>query len=382
MRISQLLVATSFFLQLPGIVHAATAGPMAAPHLSGRLEGSSGESVEFTRDGGAVLTAGNGSARLWDARLLKPMTPSLTHGLQLRLGILSPNEKLAATVGGVEVRIWNLPEGKLVRELHHGEPVLTACFTPDSRYIVTGGRDARVWDVESGKEIVTFKHDAQVAFVVLSPDGKKMLTLSNMRTNGAASIWSMSTGARLVTLADEAHYGPADSRRIALAAWDPTGMRVATISFKAVSIWDAVTGDRIVVTQIWHDEEQGEPSSLAFSREGRLLLIAKEGALVVLNAATGQVVREIKEGIPAQTVECAWFARNQPWIVASSKYDGAGIWDLNSGKKLLAFEPPDPPREFRNFNSIPALAFDELGSRVATGWRDGNYTAVWDVGGR
>ena len=51
------------------------------------------------------------------------------------------------------IRIWNLPNGELVKELNgHTSWVEDCCYTPDGRYIVSAGWDTMIaiWDAYSG----------------------------------------------------------------------------------------------------------------------------------------------------------------------------------------------------------------------------------------
>src|SRR5262249_29242752 len=96
-------------------------------------------SAGFSPDGRHVVTASeDGTARVWDTKTGKPVTPAFTHA------------------GGA----WS------------------AAFSPDGRLVVTAGWDqmARVWEVENGRPATPpMQHLGPVTFVEFSPDGQRVL---------------------------------------------------------------------------------------------------------------------------------------------------------------------------------------------------------------
>lgn len=78
----------------------------------------------------------------------------------------------------------------------HLEPIRSAAFSPDGRFIVTGSRDntARIWDIAGKSLIVLQGHSGNVLWAGFSPDGSFVLTRS---ADGTARIWSAKDGAPL-----------------------------------------------------------------------------------------------------------------------------------------------------------------------------------------
>lgn len=63
------------------------------------------------------------------------------------------------------VRLWNIAEGKLIREVKHGAPVTALALTPDStRFASAGSRSsAIIWEFESGKQVTELKGERSLA---------------------------------------------------------------------------------------------------------------------------------------------------------------------------------------------------------------------------
>lgn len=110
----------------------------------------------------------------------------------------SPDDRLAASGGDGDVRIWNLHTGE---ELSAIEPRFPSCmtFSPDSRFVVTGSNQGlSLWEAASGKLVRTFEgHQSWVSSAVFSPDGKTILSGG---ADGTARLWNTATGKELVKM--------------------------------------------------------------------------------------------------------------------------------------------------------------------------------------
>src|SRR5207244_4306801 len=96
----------------------------------------------------------------------------------------------------LHARVWDFPSGKLLAKLPHGERVLTADFSPNSRLLVTGERlyRARLWEQHGTewkwKEDLT-NNFGEVSAVRFTPDGQKIVTGTAARV---VQIFEAATG--------------------------------------------------------------------------------------------------------------------------------------------------------------------------------------------
>jgi len=146
----------------------------------------------FTPDAETLITGGfDGRLVWWSATAEKP-TPirkiENAHKGWIRSLSISPDGKLLVSGGNDNlVKIWNVADGTLVRELAHENQVYSTLVHPNGKFVITGELKGAVkqWDIATGKMLREFDAKALYAYnggqgvdyggvrtLAVSPDGK------------------------------------------------------------------------------------------------------------------------------------------------------------------------------------------------------------------
>ncbi|HEX3601138.1 MAG TPA: hypothetical protein VHU84_13395 [Lacipirellulaceae bacterium] len=119
--------------------------------------------VGFSKDGAQVVSGGyDGKLTWWEsaAKEPKPIRSIECHKGWIRTLDVSPDGALIATGGNDNmVRLWNLADGKLVRELPgHERHVYSVFFHPGGQFLLSGDLMGvlKQWEVASGKLVRMF----------------------------------------------------------------------------------------------------------------------------------------------------------------------------------------------------------------------------------
>jgi WD40 repeat protein len=143
----------------------------------------------------------------------------LTYPIPVSINSLafSPDGRQLLSAGkDMDLRLWDVESGQLVRELHgHTGEVFAAIFHPDGQRIVSAGRDRviRIWDPVQGDELVgLLGHTSYVFSLSFSPDGT---TLASGSGDFTVRLWeSERLGRRLDAQREEQTARPEAQRLV------------------------------------------------------------------------------------------------------------------------------------------------------------------------
>lgn len=80
--------------------------------------------------------------------------------------------------------------------LRHTTPVADACYSADSRFILTAaGRYAYLWDADAGEQLRRFEHSEDIYAVALSQDATHIAAAGQM---GYTTVWNAETGEQII----------------------------------------------------------------------------------------------------------------------------------------------------------------------------------------
>lgn len=148
--------------------------------------------LAFTHDAKTLITAGYDGRLIWWPVADEKPAPLRTveaHQGWVRAVAVSPDNTLLASVGNdLVVRLWNMDDGKLVREMTgHDSHIYNVAFHPSGERLVTGDLKCKLidWDVKTGKQVRTWTADSLQIYdktfkaviggfrgLAFSPDGK------------------------------------------------------------------------------------------------------------------------------------------------------------------------------------------------------------------
>jgi WD40 repeat protein len=118
----------------------------------------------------------------------KPLADLNKHSGPILSALFSPDSRyiLTASEDGT-AKLWNL-DGEIVTNLTHKGPVLSAAISPNNQWILTASEDktAKLWDRQGRLLVNLDKHKAPVHSAVFSFDSRRILTASQ---DGTAKIW-------------------------------------------------------------------------------------------------------------------------------------------------------------------------------------------------
>ena len=216
---------------------------------------------------------------------------------------------------GGRVRRWRIEDGKEVGSIMcmRGveSPICDIAVSRDGKWVVSGmeSGEVAVWNAESHSEVTRFKaHDDLVRTVDVSPDGTKIVT-------GAAHIWSLSTGRRLVDLSGHCN----------AVKFSPDGRLIASATLVAsVRIRDSENGSLLVEFPIPVNSALNQ--SIAWASDSKhLFVLSRDGNIHCLDVSAG-TSRWFIDG--SKESQCIVLASNGTFIAAST-LSSVSFWDTD-----------------------------------------------------
>jgi len=322
--------------------------------------------VAVSPDGKIVAACGKRvGVYLWDtdtARELKQLKGDESR----QFGIaFSPDSKTLALGSKITVRLFDVAEGKELRQFGHEVNASTdsfnndeaLAFSPDGTHVVTGGKVVRVWETATAKKIASFSEARKRANAVLfAADGKFIIASGGDRQ---IRFWDIATGKLQRDLT-----GHQD--RVTCVAMSPDGKLVVTGGAdRAVFLWDAVTGKLL---RPLPGHEAGI-SAVAFALDGKRVAAGDtSGILRVWDVDTGKELHLLQ---PHKTPINALGFSPDGKALASAGQDGHLIlYDIAKEREIREFP--------RHVNGATAVAFSPDGKLIATGAGNGQIR-VWKM---
>ncbi|MCW5775696.1 MAG: protein kinase [Phycisphaeraceae bacterium] len=332
----------------------------------------------FSADGSMIVTESErGQCRIWDAVDGRLIASHFARSGELSSSQMSPDGSLIAVSDETVTDVFNIDRSVNVRRrdwpLATHVPC-TASFLSLSDRIISTGPDSlvRLWSVSDGSHVADLLPDRHVTRVIPSCTGERLLVVANPFRDGVSKrffrhardeIWLVdaATGENALRLEEAApsYASPAFS--------DDGTLAVSLSNSGQVSVWDAVTGDRLATLgpALNHDDllsARISPANVC------VVAMNASGYGVVWNLETGEeVARVLPVGSYLQSF--AEFSPDGERLVVSSRSLAPTVLSARTGEPQFTIEGHAKP--------LRSAKFSKDGSRLTTS--DGSTSLLWDV---
>jgi WD40 repeat protein len=310
------------------------------------------------------------SVVVWDIRTGEQLRSLDEHTSSVSGLVWSPSgDMLASGSEDGEVIIWESSSGKKLRSFHDSTgSIRSLAWSPNGKQLASGGHKITIWEAQTGNQIQVLTTSTEEMFtVVWSPDGSKLASISY---DGQGNVWDVSTGECVLKLEKNrfshgiawspqgnllgtSYPNPPGGGREQVTlwnpqtgeavrtqpgvydlAWSPLGNIIASVSDsrtpnthddKTLILWDPKTGNMIRSIALGMFLNH-----IDWSPDGKYLVVAQdqEGALIVLNAQTGEKIYRLK-GHAGTVTNVAWSPHGD--LIASASEDGTVIiWEIDA----------------------------------------------------
>ena len=250
----------------PADIGNAAAGPVRGADLVMRGHLYTVYSVAITPDG-KLLASGSGDVRLWSLPDGKMLSTPFTGFTMSALAITPDGKTLAVGYFGnasYEVRLLSLPDGgllKIIKGFHNG--VTSLAISPNGEMLAAGSIDetVRLFSLPEGDLLATLKEKNSdgVRSLAISPDGK---VLASGYEDGTVRLWSLPDGALLAAMKEH-------KQSVRALAITPDGKMLATGSRDAtIKLWSLPAG-RLLSTLEGH---QLPVNAMGITPDGQTLI--------------------------------------------------------------------------------------------------------------
>lgn len=309
--------------------------------------------VAYSPDGKSLaVTTRGGSAALVDLSNGQRTVRFEGSELESESGIaFSPDgSRFALATQEGRVRIYDARTGKVQAVINHGGELHTLAFTADGKALITGGGlPERAVSDEPGEEPAPEGEGEGEEGAVGGPT-------TEVDPEGAtASVWNTTSGEKLLDLDAKSH------NKFSGVAASPAAQIVAQARADGKLVLFDLEGKKK------REIELGAPSHVvAFSPDGGLVaaLGAKDGAVTLVNVASGEVVKTLGKQAGASPDGSLAFSPDGKllaWTCRGS--DGVELYTVESGKELRVLAQGAAARW--------SLAFAPDGKTLACGLRSG-----------
>lgn len=266
------------------------------------------------------------------------------HELAVTTVAVSPDYNFAATGSrDKSAKLWELSTGREIRNfLGHEASVNSVDFSHDGKYLITGGNDAtaKIWETATGKALASINLSDDEVFkrvdrankerindVAFDPNGKYFVTLGQM-----VHVWELPSKKRIKEWVVET--GNLGAHSVAISPdgkWMAVGQNDAIAIVYKTDTWEQVYKFESLVYGFCG----GCPTEVSFSPDSRYLLKGTKKEIVKYDLTTGKLAKYFNKHI--EDISSVAFSRNGKHLLVSAA-DDLTLFDAVKGDSLTTFK--------------------------------------------
>lgn len=316
-----------------------------------KSRGMSRSILAFSPDGGRLAaTAPDGRVAIWASADAEELLVIQDHATDVTALAWTPdNTRLVSGGLNGHLHVRDAGTGRLVRRLlAHDSAVLTIAFHPDGDTLASGSHDGtiRTWPLETPVPLATLPGGGGLAAVAFSPDGRQLAVAT--RDDRDLRIWEVPAVRQARVMENAAGL----ATRL---AFSPDGHLLATTSCDRdgdVILWNMASGERNAILA----GSDRPVDSLAFSADGRRLLVTHRGGAVAVWSVKARIPTARVAAGPASAVD-------DPGAVFIR--DGALLAGAQS--EVIHTDTGEFAMKLRLRGKVTSLAVNAAGTRLASG---------------
>ena len=203
-----------------------------------------------------------------------------------------------------------------------------------------------LYSQSASRAVVKLRSSIDLKRVEISSFSPVSKLLAVWREDGTVQVIDISDGRERAALSLP------NKKRVAMH-WAPDGLRLLINNQKFSAIWDARAGDKLSTLPGLQQKEYLNADHVKWSPSGTTILSlhydssikasildAQKTVVRLWNASSGQMKFQVKI---KETVGEAQFSSDGKLLLTSSWYEDARLWEVETGRLLATFTPPERP---------------------------------------
>jgi WD40 repeat protein len=352
-----------------------------------------GIGIMYAPDGRTFATWGQGTATLWDATDRTTLRNPVRFPFDVNeITAFAPDESavIAVETDRKTIVVSTLNAARTVQPVEelvgHTNSVYSTAFMPGSNTLVSGSLDGSVilWSLAPagrpqrlGNPLTG--HTAGIGGLAFNPNGD-ILATAGIRIDNSVLLWDVSNPKAATAVGSRLSGSPGDSETYdAAVAFTSDGRTLAMADNDrrhVVDLWNVADPRHAISLGPPLGVNAGDVTSVAFSRDGRLLAAATGKDVVLWDVTDPHVPRQLAQLVTTHSgkIVALGLTPDAQTMVTASADKTLQIWDIKDPARPQQINRTVTPHT----NDLFAAALSADGKILATGGAD-RFVQVWDL---